>query len=71
MQDALLAKTIPLAFESRGDDLQIAERFLSGAFGQSRGSRRKWKKFTSERGIPETELRWVLDDLAHAIRPWL
>lgn len=38
-------RCLALAFESRGDDFSICERFLHGEWGTSRGSRRKWRQF--------------------------
>lgn len=46
LDDELLVPSLALAFASRGNDLSELDRFLTeGAWGTSRGSRQRWRKF--------------------------
>lgn len=49
VDEATAVRCLALAFESRGDDFSICERFLCGDWGTSRGSRRKWRQFRRRR----------------------
>jgi hypothetical protein len=73
LDETLLREAIAVAFESRDCSFDIASRFLSGEFGQSRGSRRKWRQFVGRRELPETEhdLAQVLERARAFLRPLL
>lgn len=45
----MAARCLRLAFESRGFDFAVCDRFLHGEWGLSRGSRRKWRQFRRQR----------------------
>lgn len=68
-----LAEAIALAFESRDGSFALASRFLAGEFGQSRGSRRKWRQFVQRRELVESEeeLTTILKQVRAFIGPFL
>lgn len=46
----MLPECLRVAFASHGHELSLMDRFLHGEWGQSRGSRRKWRSFVRRRG---------------------
>jgi hypothetical protein len=50
LDQALVARSIPVAFESRGDEMALMERLVTGVFGQSDWSLRKWARFREDSG---------------------
>lgn len=66
-----LPRCVEVAFASRGTPLSVAERFLRGPFGRSKGSAARWLRFRragSAEHIPE-RLTEVIDEVAAALRP--
>ncbi len=49
LDEPLVRPSIELAFSSRGDELSLVTRLLTGPFGESRSSRRKWRLFREAR----------------------
>lgn len=54
-------RCLALAFESRGDEFSICERFLQEEWGMSRGSRRKWRQFRRRRAEFDASRRFPED----------
>lgn len=67
---ALASRCLRLAFDSRGDDFSICQRFLHGEWGASRGSRRKWRQFRRRRAEfdPSREFPEDLQELVENLR---
>ena len=69
----LLRPSLRVAFESRGDDLALAERLARGRFGLSRWSRHKWRRFCETRppGIDPGELADAVARVSAFLGPYL
>ena len=67
---ALLPRALWLAFDSRGDSLELMTRLLEGEFGKSPWSNEKWARYRASRpeGRPEA-LADVVSAVAAALRP--
>jgi hypothetical protein len=67
-----VVRCLSLAFSSRGDSLAQLDRFLDpdGAWGCSRGSRRKWERFARSRSdVPPFEA--VVSRVRSRLGPWV
>lgn len=66
----LLPRALRLAFESRGDSLELTSRLVSGEFGQSPWSLEKWARFRNslQEGRPE-KLSEVVAAVAAVLGP--
>lgn len=67
---ALLPRALRLAFESRGDSLELTSRLVSGEFGKSPWSLEKWARFRNSQpeGRPE-QLSEVVASVARVLGP--
>ncbi|MCP3100348.1 nucleotidyl transferase AbiEii/AbiGii toxin family protein [Myxococcus sp. K15C18031901] len=65
-----LPRALRLAFDSRGDSLELMERLVSGEFGQSPWSLEKWARYrrAEPEGRPE-QLSEVVSETGQALRP--
>jgi Nucleotidyl transferase AbiEii toxin, Type IV TA system len=72
LDPALIPRALRLAFDSRGDSLDLTSRLLSGEFGKSPWSLEKWARFRNSlpEGRPE-QLAEVVDSVAAVLRPWV
>ncbi len=70
LEPALLPRALRLAFESRGDSLELTSRLVSGEFGQSPWSLEKWVRFRNSlpEGRPE-KLSEVVASVAAVLGP--
>ncbi|WP_426731476.1 nucleotidyl transferase AbiEii/AbiGii toxin family protein [Myxococcus faecalis] len=70
LESALLPAALRLAFDSRGDSLDVMERLVSGELGQSPWSLEKWARYRASEpeGRPE-RLSEVVTAVSIAIRP--
>lgn len=70
LEAPLLAPALRLAFDSRGDSLELMERLVSGTFGQSPWSLEKWARYRAPQpeGRPE-HLADVVQAVSHALQP--
>ncbi|MFP2925821.1 nucleotidyl transferase AbiEii/AbiGii toxin family protein [Pyxidicoccus sp. 3LG] len=70
LESALLPRALRLAFDSRGDSLELMERLMAGEFGRSPWSHEKWARYRSSRpeGRPES-LADVVSAVATTLRP--
>ncbi|AGC45139.1 hypothetical protein MYSTI_03833 [Myxococcus stipitatus DSM 14675] len=70
LEAPLLAPALRIAFDSRGDSLDLMERLVSGSFGQSPWSLEKWARYRAPQpeGRPE-HLADVVQAVSHALRP--
>ncbi|QSQ15884.1 nucleotidyl transferase AbiEii/AbiGii toxin family protein [Myxococcus landrumensis] len=70
LEASQLAPALRLAFDSRGDSLELMERLVSGTFGQSPWSLEKWARFRAPQpeGRPE-HLADVVQAVSHSLRP--
>ena len=70
LETALLPGALRLAFQSRGDSLELMERLLVGEFGRSPWSHEKWARYRQSQpeGRPEA-LSDVVTEVALALRP--
>lgn len=70
LDDQLIAPSIELAFASRGDELSLARRLLSGEMGGSRSSRRTWRTFRNSLpdGVEPGDLPEVIDRVSTFLR---
>ncbi|MDY7232565.1 nucleotidyl transferase AbiEii/AbiGii toxin family protein [Hyalangium rubrum] len=67
---ALLPRALRLAFDSRGDSLELTSRLVAGEFGQSPWSLEKWARFRNSlpEGRPE-QLSEVVTSVARVLGP--
>ncbi|MBZ4421902.1 nucleotidyl transferase AbiEii/AbiGii toxin family protein [Myxococcus sp. RHSTA-1-4] len=67
---ALLPRALRLAFDSRGDSLELMTRLMEGEFGRSPWSNEKWARYRASHpeGRPEA-LADVVSAVAAALRP--
>lgn len=67
---ALVPRALRLAFDSRGDSLELMERLMVGDFGRSPWSHEKWARYRASQpeGRPEA-LAEVVTAVAAAVRP--
>ncbi|MFP2909414.1 nucleotidyl transferase AbiEii/AbiGii toxin family protein [Pyxidicoccus sp. 3LFB2] len=70
LETALLPRALRLAFQSRGDSLELMERLMVGEFGRSPWSNEKWARYRQSQpeGRPEA-LAVVVAAVATALRP--
>ncbi len=70
LEAELLPRALRLAFESRGDSLEVMERLMMGEFGRSPWSLEKWARYRASQpeGRPEA-LADVVSAVASALRP--
>jgi hypothetical protein len=70
LETALLPGALRLAFQSRGDSLELMERLMAGEFGRSPWSHEKWARYRQGQpaGRPEA-LADVVAAVATALRP--
>ncbi|MCO7223187.1 nucleotidyl transferase AbiEii/AbiGii toxin family protein [Pleionea sp. CnH1-48] len=62
---------ITLAFSSRMDPIDIVKRLLFGDFGQSKHSRRNWRKFVENSGDDEYLAMTSKEEVIHLVREHL
>ncbi|WP_164014172.1 nucleotidyl transferase AbiEii/AbiGii toxin family protein [Pyxidicoccus trucidator] len=70
LETELLPNALRLAFQSRGDSLELMERLMVGEFGRSPWSNEKWARYRNSQpaGRPEA-LADVVAAVALALRP--
>lgn len=70
LDHAILPECLRVAFASHGDDFGLMDRFFDGEWGQSRGSRRKWRSYRNKHGdgVPPEDFDEVIASARRIVR---